>query len=251
MLSPLRNHFGIPGVISVTALVFAMLGGAYAANNSGDGSGKATASAKAKRGPKGPRGATGPAGPAGPVGPAGPKGETGAAGQNGAQGPQGEQGDQGTQGTQGPQGVPGPQGEPWTAGGGLPPGETETGAWSAGDGSIGALGVYVVDTAISFSLPLAAELDETHVVLMGEGESSTTECPGSANNPQASAGYLCVYVGSLNTPLTLITIEKPDGEIAPGVLTLGAGRTGAIVRLIGQADQRARGTWAVTSPTGP
>jgi len=49
MLSPLRNRFGIPGVISVIALVFAMFGGAYAASNSGDGptaSGKATASAK-------------------------------------------------------------------------------------------------------------------------------------------------------------------------------------------------------------
>ena len=39
MLSPLRNRFGIPGVISVVA--FAALGGAYPANNSG---GKATAS---------------------------------------------------------------------------------------------------------------------------------------------------------------------------------------------------------------
>ncbi|HKB50891.1 MAG TPA: hypothetical protein VKC63_05620, partial [Solirubrobacterales bacterium] len=67
MLSPLRNRFGIPGVISVIALVFAMLGGAYAASD--NGSGKATASAKAKAGPRGPRGKTGPAGPAGPAGP--------------------------------------------------------------------------------------------------------------------------------------------------------------------------------------
>src|SRR3954453_7338957 len=53
MLSPLRNRFGIPGVISVIALVFAMFGGAYAATNGGDGA-KATASAK--QGPPGPRG---------------------------------------------------------------------------------------------------------------------------------------------------------------------------------------------------
>ena len=33
MFSTLRTRFGIPGVISVIALVFAMLGGAYAANN--------------------------------------------------------------------------------------------------------------------------------------------------------------------------------------------------------------------------
>jgi hypothetical protein len=61
MLSPLRNRFGIPGVISVIALVFAMLGGAYAASNSND-DGKATASAK--KGPRGPRGKPGPPGPA-------------------------------------------------------------------------------------------------------------------------------------------------------------------------------------------
>jgi hypothetical protein len=51
MFSTLRNRFGIPGVISVIALVFAMLGGAYAANNS-SGGGKATASAKVKKGPR-------------------------------------------------------------------------------------------------------------------------------------------------------------------------------------------------------
>jgi hypothetical protein len=88
MFSPLRNRFGIPGVISVIALVFAMLGGAYAASNS-SGGGKASASAKAKKGPRGPKGATGPAGPAGPAGPQGPagaKGDNGSNGSNGANG---------------------------------------------------------------------------------------------------------------------------------------------------------------------
>src|SRR5258706_13999527 len=77
MFSPLSNRFGIPGVISVIALVFAMLGGAYAASNN-SGGGKASASAKAKKGPRGPKGATGPAGPAGPSGPARSKGDPGA-----------------------------------------------------------------------------------------------------------------------------------------------------------------------------
>jgi hypothetical protein len=87
MLSPLRNRFGIPGVISVIALVFAMIGGAYAASS--DNGGKATSSAKAKkgpRGPKGPKGDTGPAGAQGPAGPAGAKGDTGANGNNGTAG---------------------------------------------------------------------------------------------------------------------------------------------------------------------
>jgi hypothetical protein len=36
MLS-LRNRFGLPGLIAVVALVFAMIGGAYAANQPGHG----------------------------------------------------------------------------------------------------------------------------------------------------------------------------------------------------------------------
>jgi Collagen triple helix repeat (20 copies) len=109
MLSPLRNRFGIPGVISVIALVFAMLGGAYAATRSD--SGKATASAKAKRGPRGPKGPAGPAGPAGPVGPVGPAGAQGAAGADGKEGPQGKQGIQGVPGTPGSPGAPGAPGD--------------------------------------------------------------------------------------------------------------------------------------------
>ena len=37
MLSPLRNRFGIPGVVSVIALVFAMLGGGKDGTNGKDG----------------------------------------------------------------------------------------------------------------------------------------------------------------------------------------------------------------------
>jgi hypothetical protein len=110
MLASLRNRFGIPGVISVIALVFAMLGGAYAASSSND-NGKATASAKAKRGPRGPKGPAGPAGPAGPQGPAGAKGDTGAAGSNGKDGTNGTNGKDGTNGTNGTDGVDGEPGE--------------------------------------------------------------------------------------------------------------------------------------------
>jgi len=74
-----------------------MLGGAYAANNSGDGN--ATASAKkAKKGPRGPKGATGPAGPAGPAGPVGAAGAQGPKGDNGANGANGAPGSAGAAG---------------------------------------------------------------------------------------------------------------------------------------------------------
>jgi collagen triple helix repeat protein len=166
MLSPLRNRFGIPGVISVIALVFAMLGGAYAANND-SGSGKATASAKGKQGPRGPKGKTGPAGPVGPVGPAGAAGRDGLNGLDGLDGEDGKNGTNGTNGfdgadgtsvantaepagancaeggtklvgtsttyaCNGQKGAKGDKGSPWTDLGVLPPGETETGAWVLG-----------------------------------------------------------------------------------------------------------------------
>ncbi len=193
MLSPIRNRFGIPGVISVVALVFAMLGGAYAASNGG-GSQTAEASkrkhhkkkkAKAKRGPRGPKGAPGAEGPAGPAGPAGPqgakgdKGDSGSSGSNGSNGsngqsvtteaepPFGECGEQegvkltsasGTDyvcnGTAGAQGAPG---EPWTAGGTLPAGETETGTWAYGKTA------EVTWVPITFALPLSTALDVDHV----------------------------------------------------------------------------------------
>jgi hypothetical protein len=193
MFSPLRNHFGIPGVISVIALVFAMFGGAYAASNNG---GKATASAKAKRGPRGPKGAAGPAGPAGPQGPAG------ANGKDGAIGAAGEKGDPGTDGTNGKSaetasftgskgtcgsgqgGIEvksasptafvcnGKEGSPWTAGGFLPHGKTETGTWATGMGGAGpeeGTSVSQQLVPISFTLPLEEAPELTFVWLWPRG----------------------------------------------------------------------------------
>jgi len=170
MFSTLRTRFGIPGVISVIALVFAMFGGAYAASNSASG-GKATASAKAKRGPrgpKGPKGDTGPAGPAGPAGPQGQKGDAGAAGSNGAPGAPGESVTQAVATSAECGGVAGGvkytlssvttkicNGKNGTSGftKTLPGGETETGAWSFG--SMPAVPNSIWRQSISFNIPLA------------------------------------------------------------------------------------------------
>ncbi len=87
----LRSKFGIPGVISVIALVFALFGGAYAATNNGGG--KATASK------------------AGPPGPPGPRGKRGKQGKQGIQGIQGVQGPVGSAGKDGSPGSPGAPGK--------------------------------------------------------------------------------------------------------------------------------------------
>ncbi|MET0305944.1 MAG: hypothetical protein ABW196_06920 [Solirubrobacterales bacterium] len=275
-----------------------MLGGAYAASNDG---GNATASAKAKKGPPGPRGKTGPAGPAGPQGPAGPagaKGDTGAAGSNGSNGSNGQnvtgtsfagskggcteggvefvaasgttfacngkKGTNGTNGTNGAPGAPGPEGSPWTIDGTLPSGKTETGAWSS-------LGGEFAVVPISFSIPLAAEIEgptKTHLLKKGfpgadktaceaesepekaeclaELETLEESCPGSAKEPKAAKDRLCVYTGAGSFDGESL-IAKPGGN--PG--DFGASRSGAnLVLLKGVAEFGffLQGTWAVTAP---
>ena len=155
----IRNRFGIPGAISIVALVFAMLGGAYAASDDEPGkkagaSEKAGASAKAKKkGPRGPRGPKGPRGPAGPIGAQGAQGPAGPAGPKGDKGDTGPQGQTGAQGLQGSAGETGATGDPWTAGGVLPSEATATGSWSLGR-VVDSPGFEFVYTQIPFFIPL-------------------------------------------------------------------------------------------------
>ncbi len=282
MLS-LRNRFGIPGVISVIALVFAMLGGAYAASNNGGG--KATASAKAKRGPRGPKGATGPAGPAGPQGPAGANGKDGSNGSAGIQGSQGLPGKSvavnnysgpecagseegatvevaGEPATKkyvcdGEEGTQGPEGSPWTDGGTLPVGATETGTWVGG--KVGG----ALDASISFTIPLEEALEdaevhyinpageEVRIELEEEEEqlvfSTSTTCLGSVANPTAVSGNLCVYTKENNNPTTNSEdIFAPVSTFGGGFQNGGAGVSGAILRVGPSETLRGFGTWAVT-----
>jgi hypothetical protein len=213
MFSTLRTRFGIPGVISVMALVFAMFGGAYAASNSSD-NGKATASAKAKKGPRGPKGATGPAGPSGPQGPAGqtgaagPKGDAGAAGASGANGQSvtvgsvsvaGEEGkcvgtggakftagaakafacngEEGLEGPAGANGAPGPEGSPWVDGGTLPPGESETGTWAVGQTGVDPSKLEPPATGILVNSPISFPIPLAAAGELAEEEAVLNEIP--------------------------------------------------------------------------
>jgi hypothetical protein len=251
MFSTLRTRFGIPGVISVIALVFALFGGAYAASNS-SGGGKATASkSKAKKGPRGPKGATGPAGPAGPQGPAGPAGAKGDAGANGAAGgagptgPQGPQGPKGTNGTNGTPGATGPEGSPWTAGGTLPAEKTETGTWTAGP----AREFQSPIVPISYPIPLAEASEEVVYLNAVETEAS----PGSGEceyepeaTPVAPPGTLCVFA----------TAEEGFGEFRLiGLHPAEPGKdtpTGTYIWIKGGEEGEfpaMSGVWAVTART--
>jgi hypothetical protein len=272
MFSTLRTRFGIPGVISVIALVFAMFGGAYAANNASSG-GKATASAKAKKGPRGPKGATGPAGAQGPTGPQGPAGAKGDAGANGANGAAGPTGPTGAAGAKGATGAAGQTGFTET----LPSGKTETGTFAYATQVEAGTNAKI---PISFSIPLASPLTEGHVHLISadgskeiiENESTATPeevtptgCgsaltpPGTAAKPTAAPGNLCVYVtkavpdmlghsGSnyILDPSTTCEVFGCLPELGgPGA---GAGVSGARIEVFSGEQFQGYGTWAVTAP---
>ena len=150
------------------ALVFAMTGGAYAAKRYVITSTKQISPTVLKR-------LAGKGGPAGANGAQGPAGAAGAKGENGAAGPEGKAGAPGNDGTGGesvvmkaePKGTHCKEGganftvggkteyacngSPWTAGGTLPKGATEKGAWTAsGDASEEA---GIISTGVSFNIP--------------------------------------------------------------------------------------------------
>lgn len=220
MLSFLRNRFGIPGVLSVIALVFAMLGGAYAANNAANGGGKATASAKAKRGPKGPKG---------------PKGDTG------SQGPQGLQGPKGDTGSQGPPGPPGTPGETGFATV-LPPGESIIGSWTT-EAINGPETNSLQFDAISFPFPLSSELPIANVEFIGLGEETGEgNCPGSIGEPEAAPGHLCIYTSNKEVG-TESSVNFGGFEVPK------PGTGGVILKFAVSGLASMNGTWVLTAPT--
>jgi Collagen triple helix repeat (20 copies) len=276
MLSSFRNRFGTAGLaVSVIALVVALAGGAIAANGGGDG--KATASAKAKRGPKGPKGPPGPAGsqgpagpqgPAGAQGPAGPAGANGVDGKDGATGPTGKTGatgptgSAGTPGATGATGATGPTGPAGGVGGALPPGVTQTGVWVLGaaqekittevEGNKEevTVGPAKARGAISFTMPLSAQLTEAKVHYSNEPNftdfdeagSETIGCEGAPAAPSAPQGHLCVYGPFSFGAGTVEKIRRPGGGV------FGTSRFGAeiLVLLDGTGEAFGGGTWAVT-----
>ena len=257
MRSLMRNRFGIPGIISVIALVFAMAGGAYAAK-------KYVVEKKSQIKPsvlkelQGKPGAPGPAGAKGDTGAAGAKGDTGAAGAKGDTGAAGAAGLAGAPGPKGDEGEAGPQGlpgNPWTAGGTLPNKATETGSYAitseTGTGPLFGL----AETAISFFIPLPKPIERSETIFVPQpGLSVPAECENTAHtgeagveNPEADPGYLCVFQAGI--PVNM----EPGMEILRnGGLGEGASVAGATLAQDPKEAEPARGegTWAVTACVG-
>ena len=243
MLSKIRKHATYTNVAMTLALMFAMSGGAYAAGKIVITSTKQISPKvlKALKGANGKEGAQGPAGSAGPVGPGGPAGAQGPAGKDGAQGIQGEKGERGE---------PGSEGSPWTATGKLPSGKSETGTWAyVGSKENEAKGT----AAISFTLPL----EKAPQVEFVYAEKQGAHCVGSATEPTAPKGYLCVYDGdpeelAPGVPGTVKFLGFTNGESFPP--SEGSSKEGALLHLetveIGKSPipyALAEGTWIVTA----
>jgi hypothetical protein len=227
----IREPFGKAGLtVAIIALVFAMVGGAYAAGKLTTKQKKEVEKiAKKYAGKPGSPGAAGTAGTNGTNGKDGTNGTSGAAGKGvvvetvntgvatecsklGGTSfhPEGS-----ASKSFACNGKEGKEGNPWTELGTLPEGATETGAW--GTQSAGAGSIYV---PVSLPLPMAVESPKLVVL---KSDESNAECPGiTAGVPSAEPGNICLYLSLGGGALSYIGLSfSPQGSI-------GAGPTGAV-----------------------
>jgi hypothetical protein len=270
-MTRLREPFGKAGLtVAIIALIAALAGGAYAAQGL---NGKQKKEVKAIA--KGVQGS----GPAGPAGPQGNPGATGANGKDGI-GTPGKDGVSVTtaaaSGVECPSGgikvtsvsgtIPVCNGETGFTET-LPSSKTETGSWTAlGEG----LGASTDKAAIPipFAIPLEEGLDGEHVQVNGLGypatdeakceaksepekatclaklATSTANCPGIAEGPEAAPGFLCIYIATGEFAGSLVLKAGGEG------FSFGASTAGAhiIATLEGPAPLFVNGTYAVTAP---
>ena len=223
----LRRHLSPAMVISLLALVLGASGGAYAASTGSSGTiaaclnhrnGVLYVAHRCARKDQSLKWNV-----------AGPQGT------HGLQGPKGDTGSQGTQGIQGPQGDPGP------FPGVLPSGKTIRGTYYTAGGVLNGTSLMTASEGISFGFVLASTPTAQVIHL---GDPTTAQCSGSAANPTAVPGYLCVYEADSQ--------DKRDSTYPHvfGVTPFGA----AIYTQGSNASADAgsffwsRGSWAVTSP---
>lgn len=243
-----QDRFGTAGVIlGMIALILALGGTALAAKGALTSQQKKEVKKIAKK----------YAGKPGPQGPAGPQGSAGKDGSNGANGTNGTNG-QSVTGTPIAAGTEcGAQtGVKYTLNGTstkvcngetgftetLPSNETETGAWAVGNNDV----AYMV--SLSFTIPLeeAPELGFVNVAgeeaAGGEAFHEVEHCTGSAEEPSAPAGYVCIYGASEELG------EGPPGFGWFAATSVNTFVSGAAFPYVAGEEHAAWGTWAVTAP---
>ena len=134
----------------------------------------------------------------------------------------------------------------------LPSEKTETGAWLVPPVAAGAVPEnFTAATSISFAIPLATGIPGTNVHFEPVGYTGTDpNCPGTAKEPDAKAGHLCVYTGVLSGPVEadsehpIVTLDSGIG----GSAVDGASVSGASLIFATEANALIKGSWAVTAP---
>ncbi len=264
MFQGIRRRPSASGIIAVLALVFAMTGGAYAAGRYIITSTKQIKPSVLKqlRGAAGSAGTPGAKGETGPAGPAGAKGEAG----TGTAGNEGKAGAPGTSVTSKEIKVGEPAcekrggveltavsgktdictGAPWPAGGTLPKGQTETGAWSASSYNVPSAGE--VSISISFPIPLPEASEEGFYLDKAETGAGHGRggCEGTVAKPTAPEGVLCIYTAEEeNENMREGATGHPVFDEEPGYQTAGT-----VMRFEAEAEPAklvANGAWAVTA----
>jgi hypothetical protein len=268
-----REPFGKAGLtVAIFALVLAMVGGAWAAVGLNSKQKKeVTKIAKKYAGKPGTPGTNGTNGSPGTNGTNGAPGSPGTNGNtvlNGTGAPASGLGadgdfyiDNNAKKIYGPKtagawgagtALKGPEGSPWTAGGTLPIGKTETGSWVMGPAA-----TAFTLAPISFALPLAAELDSTHVHYITEAGTPPAQCEdaehagtASAANPEAAMGNLCVYAAEEENAGTITSASIANSSHSGA--GNGAGVAGAFLLVESvPAEGNAVGTFAVSGPEAP
>jgi len=205
--------------LSVIAVVLALVGGAFAAGGGLTGKQKK----EVKKIAKTFAGKPGAEGKAGPEGPVGAKGEPGAKGDPGAPG---------AEGPEGPEGPPGPPGPTETK---LPSGQTLTGLWELNEE-----GLEEPFLTISYALRVEPAPTLNYINLAGEAKEGAVEnCPGTAAEPKADPGNLCIYEGFKNQGF-YNSYATESGEARYGARIIFGGFGSGPFPI-------ARGAWAVTA----
>ncbi len=155
----------------------------------------------------------------------------GATGPIGLTGPKGDKGDKGERGEAGPF----PTGP-------LPSGATIRGTYSIGTHQNTAGEYHNIGVSFGYTL---ASAPTGHFVAVGT--TPPAQCPGSALNPQAAPGNLCVYEAVEGNQASTPTVFNPANGTTGTVGTVGFG-----VSVTGGASTGSNilsyGTWAVTAP---
>jgi Collagen triple helix repeat (20 copies) len=226
----MRKRLSYANITATLALVFAMSGGAMAANSYLINSTKQINPKVLKKltgkpgkngiaGANGATGATGPTGPAGSPGTAGAKGETGLKGEKGETGLKGEAG--------------------LSALSTLPAGDSESGVVAPIESN--PTSSRSITGTVTFPVPMPEALAESHVIFLKEGVASAAHCSGQGH---AEAGYLCIYVAREGDVGTTLSRNIEGGIIG------GAGKLGLVAfwNVTTSGDEAyAEATWTVTA----